>query len=242
MLGAIPLVAAPAYARVAVLEEVQLVGYEEGLSSIGPNKRVDNSKWPAGLGGFPPPMPLRRRRPPLAALLAGAFVLILLLAVPTVALMGDPEPDSSGEPAGMADEAVPTQAAYPLVFNDYVLGTPPSPSPEPEVVVDSGTEPAAKKPAGGGSIIKPASPKAKPGSTPNPDPRPRPMPAAVPQPAPAPPGRPSPVPSEGSTQAPGIPGGPGSLGARGEDGNPSEPARGADAGTEDPDPRRVPEP
>lgn len=229
MLGAIPLVAAPAYARVAVLEEVQLVGSEGELSSIDPSARVDNSKWPAGLGGFPPPMPLRRRRPPLAALLAGAFVLILLLAVPTVALMGDPEPDSSGKP-GAADEVVETPVSYPLVFNDYVLKTPQS--PEPEVVVDAGTDPAATKPGGGGSIIKPAPPR----------PKPKPVLTAAPQPAPVPPARPSPVPPERPTPSPGAPGGPGSLGVRGEDGNPSDPVRGADDRRVVPSPRRDPEP
>lgn len=233
MLGAIPLIAAPAYAREAVLEELQLVGCEGDLASIDPSSSVDTSKWPAGNGGFPPPMPSPRRRPPLAALLAGAFVLILLLAVPTVAFIGDPEPKTPGKPAETAEKAGDTPVGYPLVFNDDVLKTPLP--PEPEVVVDSGAQPAADKPSGGGSTVSPASPKPKPKPVPTAAPAVQPAPAPPARPAPAPPSRPAPP--AGGTSAPGASGEPG------EEGDTSEPSDGDDGdGNEDPGTRRDPEP
>ncbi|CAN5853542.1 hypothetical protein BH23ACT12_BH23ACT12_04350 [soil metagenome] len=84
MLGAIPLIAAPAYAREAVLEKIQLVGFESAATPVA------TERWPARAGGFPPPM-VRKRRLPATAVAAAVILLILLillLAVPTVAVMG----------------------------------------------------------------------------------------------------------------------------------------------------------
>jgi RNA polymerase sigma factor (sigma-70 family) len=210
MLGAIPLIAAPAYARTAVLDRLQLVGYGSEPSSIDieTSAGADTSRWPAGNGGFPPPMAAPRRRPPLAAVLVGAFVLILLLAVPTVALIGDPEPEvkqTVRRPSGDAP------ATYPLVFNDDVLKTFEPPSPETAAAgtepAAAGTESAAGKPSSGPKS-KPVSPKPKPGRTAAPPPDTAPSaPAPQVRPSTVPSGRPSPSPGpevpSGTRQTPG---------------------------------------
>lgn len=217
MLGAVPLVAAPAYAREAVLEKMQLVGYETGISTPVAAGNHHDEDWPPKNGGFPPPI-ARRRRPPVAAVVAAAILLVLLLAVPTVAFMGKAQKE---EPAIVP--AATLDPSYPLVFNDDVLKTPEI-SPSPESAVES----AAPAPGAGRSSTKPPS-----------APRPQPAPGAggVGDPAP----RPSPTPSVRPKPPPGTPGLPGTPGAPGRDGAPSD-EQTAPPTTEPRDPQRDPIP
>ncbi len=218
MLGAIPLIAAPAYAREAVLEKLQLVGLESDVDSVDARTDYGKEHWPSNNGGFPPPM-ARRRRPPLAAVLAAAIVLVLILAVPTVALMGN-----GPEEKVLVEVKTTIDPSYPLVFNDEVLKTPElSPSPEPSV--------EAAAPADGQKK-----------STPKPVVPPKPVPSTRPAVNPNP--RPSPSPSVSPKPPPGRPGTPGTSGQDGSDGVPSEDDR-EDPGTRDPgddDPPRNPIP
>ncbi len=200
MLGAVPLIAAPAYAREAVLEKMQLVGFESDVDSVDAQNDYGKERWPSNNGGFPPPM-ARRRRPPLAAMVAAVIVLVLLLAVPTVALMG-----SAPEEKVLVEVKTTLDPSYPLVFNDEVLKTP-EVSPSPEVSVE------AAAPADGQKKMSP-----KPVVLPKPQPKPVPStrPAVDPNP------RPSPTPSVSPKPPPGDPGRPGASGEDGEDGVPSE--------------------
>ncbi len=205
MLGAIPLVAAPAHAREAVLGRIQLVGSDSAGSS------AEMERWPASAGGFPPPM-VRRRRLPAAAVVAAVILLVVLLAVPTVAVMGGNDDPPAADP--------PTSdPSFPLVFNDDVLKTPGIPlSPEPS---SSPAVPGATGSGGQPSTGRPAV-----------SPRPRPSAAPSPRPSPSPSPRPSPSPERTRPPA-GEPGQPGTPGGAGEDGGPSEvedppPPRGQD--------------
>ncbi|HEX2149864.1 MAG TPA: sigma-70 family RNA polymerase sigma factor, partial [Actinomycetota bacterium] len=198
MLGTIPLIAAPAYARQAVLEEVHLVGWDTDIPSGSGQAAYVQERWPDDNGGFPPPMAVRRR-PSSAMVVAAAILVVLLLAVPTVAFMGSPPEEK------VAVEQTAPQPSYPLVFNEEVLKTPEiSPSPEPSV------QPNVVPPAGSGSRVR------NPVVSPQARPRPNPGPPAVP-PVIGPPGTsvnpaPRPVPPPAP---PGVPGGAGAPGSAG---------------------------
>jgi RNA polymerase sigma factor (sigma-70 family) len=222
MLGAIPLIAAPAYAREAVLEKMQLVGCDTDITPAEATTGRRMERWPSNNGGFPPPMD-RRRRPPLAAVVAAVIVLVLMLAVPTVALMGN-----APEEKVLVEVKSTLDPSYPLVFNDEVLKTPEvSPSPEPSV--------EAAAPAGDQK-------KAAPKPVVLPKPQPRPVPSTRPAVNPNP--RPSAPPPVSPEPPPGDPGRPGGSGEDGDDGVPSEDDE-VVPGTRDPgddDPRRDPIP
>lgn len=202
MLGAVPLIAAPAYAREALLEKMQLVGLESDVDSVEAQTDYRGERWPSSNGGFPPPM-ARRRRPSATVVVAAAIFLVLLLAVPTVALMGEaPEEEPPAEARTTLDPS------YPLVFNDEVLKTPEI-SPSPEVAV----EPAPPAADGAG---KPST--QRPTLAPKPGPAPAPGAGVMGDPAP----RPSPTPSVRPRPPSGTPGRPGVPGAPGQDGAPSD--------------------
>ncbi|HYN99270.1 MAG TPA: RNA polymerase sigma factor [Actinomycetota bacterium] len=216
MLGAIPLIAAPAYARQAVLGKMQLVGCDTDIPSGSGQAGYVRERWPDDNGGFPPPMAFRRR-PSSKMVVAAAILLVLLLAVPTVAFMGSPPQEKA------AVEQTSPQPSYPLVFNDDVLKTPEiSPSPEPEL------QPNVVPPAGSGSRVR------NPVVSPQPRPRPNPGPPGVP-PVIGSPGidvnpAPRPVPP------PAPPGAPGGAGAPGAAGVPSEDQQGTDSRVPSPGP------
>lgn len=219
MLGAVPLIAAPAYAREAVLEKMQLVGC---ATDLAPKEAaaLRNERWPSNNGGFPPPM-ARRRRPSATVVVAAAILLVLMLAVPTVALMGDgPEEESAIVPTSTLDPS------YPLVFNEEVLKTPEI-TPSPEIAPAAPPPPAA---AGRPSTGRPA---------PAPKPRPAPAPGAgvIGDPAP----RPSPTPSVRPRPPSGTSGVPGASGTPGRHGVPSD-DRTAPPATGPTDPPRNPIP
>lgn len=113
MLGTIPMLPAPAHARAAVLEQVQLVGHAAGVSSLAAG-RYAAERWPVRYEGFPPP--IARRRRPVIALAAGLALLLMLLTGPTVALVGEPAPEA------------PEPPVYPLVFPTDAF-QPPQPLP-----------------------------------------------------------------------------------------------------------------
>lgn len=192
MLGAIPLVAAPAHARQAVLDKIQLVGSQ----SAGP---YGAERWPASAGGFPPPM-ARRRRLPGVAVVAAVILLVVLLALPTVAVMSRNDSKPAADPPK-------SEPSLPLVFNDDVLKTLEiSPSPEPSAAP---ADPGATESAGQPSRRRPAA-------------SPRPQPSVAPSPRPSVDPTPGPSPSPERTRPPaGDPGQPGAPSTDGQDGFPS---------------------
>jgi len=225
MLGAIPLIAAPAYAREAVLDKLQLVGCETNTTPAQPTTDYRSERWPSNNGGFPPPM-ARRRRPPLAAVVAAAIVLVLMLAVPTVALMG-----SGPEEEPVVEAKTTLDPSYPLVFNDVVLKTPEiSSTPEASVEAAAPAGPAGRKESSPKQVVAP---------------KPQPWPTPSSQPAVNSNPRPSPSPSVSPRPPAGRPGAPGTPGLEGTDGVPSaddqEDPGPVDPGDEDP-PRRDPIP
>ncbi len=173
MLGAIPLIAAPAHAREAVLEKMQLVGSDTEITPAEATTDYREERWPSNNGGFPPPM-ARRRRPPLAAVLAAVIVLVLLLAVPTVALMGRGPEDKV-----LVDAKSTLDPSYPLVFNDEVLKTPeitPSPEPSLEATAPSdGQKQSTPKPV----VLPKPQPRPVPSIRPSLNPNPAALPVAV---------------------------------------------------------------
>lgn len=199
MMGVVPMMPAPAHARAAVLEQVQLVGHMTAASGApdgpaptsGPAPAggsapppFDGEVWPRNKGGFPPPMVRRRRRSLFAvALLA---VLLALFTGQTV--------------ASSEVEEAPPPPEYPLVFDPDVFGPPlPLPVPVPVEVA----EPAAPAPAPG--------PRSPAGTFAPPPPRPSPAsPAASPAP--------SPVPTRSPLPSPTPPREPDGSGSVGEDG------------------------
>ncbi|MGQ0678794.1 MAG: sigma-70 family RNA polymerase sigma factor [Actinomycetota bacterium] len=106
MAGVLPFLPAPAHAREAVLEQLQLVGHT-------------GRPWPQDRGGFPPGQGNRRRTGIIAAVLAA---LLLFPALGRVMAGGVPS------------SPVPAASEVPLVFDTSLLGRPaglvdPEPSP-----------------------------------------------------------------------------------------------------------------
>ncbi len=223
-LGVVPLIAAPAAARESVLGRIQLVGSSSEASSAP--ESTSGERWASRYQGFPPPIENRRRRAITVA--AAVIVLLLLAAVPTVALMNDPEPVVIEQVAG-------TPKSHPLVFNDQVLtGPSPAASPAPEPQVKTTRQPVAtprptRTPSASPSpsLTRPAPP-----ASPPPSPVPSQSPSAKPSPAPSP--RPSATPSiRPSPPPPSLPGGPGGLtvgGTRGDPGSSGTPTPGRPPG------------
>lgn len=163
MLGTIPMLPAPAQARAAVLEQVQLVGHATGISSDA----YTAERWPARYDGFPPP--IARRRRPVVALAAGLALLLMLLTGPTVALVSDETPKSPP----------PTPPTYPLTFPTDAFQSPlPLPPQYQEIDVLEPGEPATDGlPVRGGVASSPSgSGMPSPGLTPSPVAQPSPPP------------------------------------------------------------------
>lgn len=181
MLGVVPMVPAPAQARQAVLEKVQLVSHSGG--------GLTSDRWPAKNGGFPPAM-VRRSRKALAAVVAAA-VLLMLFTGSTVALVGAPDPVEPPEPphhelvfdpeeafpapVPLPDPSQPIEVLEPdqsLVAPDTVTASPqaaagpqrpaslrPAPGPQPEPPPER--DPAgSREPAGGAAEPPPPPPPA----------------------------------------------------------------------------------
>lgn len=149
MLGVVPMMPAPAEAREAILEQVQLVSHS-GAAGGGEKNRFTSERWPGKSGGFPPPMVSRSRRT-LAAVAAAALVLMLFTGS-TVALVAEPEPLPSPE--------------VELSFDPDEVFQPPVPLPEPYQTIEVAEPDEAAGP--GSDLVVPPGPLRRPSPAPQP--------------------------------------------------------------------------
>lgn len=176
MMAVPPLIPAPAEAREAILEQLELVGFRsklseeagagEGESSPADADRVPEGAdqvqfssaaaaepWPKRYGGFPPPM-VRSRRRPVALAIAAAFLLLLF----------------AGPVAGGFEGAVsPAGADVPLEF-PYLAGSPSAQEPQvhQSAPLPTPSQPNVRPPGGTSADVPDPSPS--PSVQPSPDP------------------------------------------------------------------------